>query len=258
MIVYEEPGLCSLELWRGVAEGASLYQLRHRKAEYFRGLREFLLRLHAGQAGVDDARETEALRQAAGFARVIVSGGEALHPALEPVLCAPALPFDVRIDRGGMYAGKPGAVRIFQSMQWRHGVALDLGQLQLKVMTPARNCCLPRDESLLPFGAQALDSTIGRERLRAFLQQGLSRVAEPPDGIALALPVALNRDGVAQPSTYPGLFGPVEPIFSGLFDCPWVVLNDAVLAALGFQPEARKKTLVVTLGFGIGGALWDG
>jgi predicted NBD/HSP70 family sugar kinase len=50
----------------------------------------------------------------------------------------------------------------------------------------------------------------------------------------------------------------VEPIFSELFDCPWVVLNDAVLAAVGFPPKAREKTLVVTLGFGIGGALWEG
>jgi predicted NBD/HSP70 family sugar kinase len=48
----------------------------------------------------------------------------------------------------------------------------------------------------------------------------------------------------------------VQPIFAGLFACPCVVLNDAVLAGVGFPPKAGEKTLVVTLGFGIGGALW--
>jgi hypothetical protein len=50
----------------------------------------------------------------------------------------------------------------------------------------------------------------------------------------------------------------VEPIFSSLFSAPWVVLNDAVLAALGFPPKRPEKTLVLTLGFGVGGALWEG
>jgi predicted NBD/HSP70 family sugar kinase len=76
--------------------------------------------------------------------------------------------------------------------------------------------------------------------------------------VVLALPVALDSVGLAQPSTYPGLYGPVEPLFSELFECPWVVVNDAVLAAVGFRPETREKTLVVTLGFGLGGALWHG
>jgi hypothetical protein len=32
-----------------------------------------------------------------------------------------------------------------------------------------------------------------------------------------------------------------------------VALNDAVLTALGFPPNPREKTLVVTLGLGIAG-----
>ena len=61
---------------------------------------------------------------------------------------------------------------------------------------------------------------------------------------------------LAASATYPGLFGPVEPIFAELFDCPWIVMNDAVLAAVGFEPEESGKTLIVTLGFGFGGAVW--
>ncbi len=257
MIVYAEPRLRGLELWRAISGGASLYQLRERKTEYFTALREFLLQLHRGECAVDDPRETEALRGAAGFARVIVCGGEAMHAALGPILCAEPLPFALAIDGGGMYASRRGALEVFRSMQWRRGVALDLGQLQLKVMTAGGSRCLPRDDLRLPFGAHALEAATGRERLRDFLRRGLAEIAQPPDGVVLALPVALDRDGVAESSTYPGLFGPVEPIFAELFDCPWVVLNDAVLAALGFRPAPPRKTLVVTLGFGIGGALWD-
>ena len=323
MTVYEVPGLAGLELWRGIARGATLFELRERKREYFEGLREFLVRLHCGEAAANDDRETEALRKAAGFARAVFCGGEAVHPLIEPILRAEAVPFAIEIDTGGAYAARRGALEIFQAMGWSRGVALDLGQSHLKIMTAGGNSSVPRDPSLLPFGAHAIDAAIGRARLRSLIQEGLSSAAgvsqadpngssaparlvrpEPPDGIVLALPVALGRDGVAQPATYPGLFGPVEPIFSDLFPCPWVVLNDAVLAALGFPPvvqasglsleighfqhsplpvlapggtggfaclpaegrlgrasglsfAAREKTLVVTLGFGIGGALWE-
>ena len=258
MTVYEVPGLCGLELWRGVAGGATLFALREHKPDYFEGLREFLVRLHQGEAAADEDRETEALRRAAGFARAILCGGDALHPGLAAVLGAQPLPFAVEIDSGGPYAAKRGALRVFRSMEWRRGVALDLGQSQLKVMTGGANWSIRRDTSRLPFGAHSIEASDGQARLRELIQQGLSRVEERPDGIVLALPVALGRDGIAQPASYPGLFGPVQPIFSGLFRCPSVVLNDAVLAALGFPPNPREKTLVVTLGFGIGGALWAG
>ncbi len=258
MIVYNAPGLRGLELWRGISRGATLFQLRERKQEYFHGLREFLIRLYHGDATAGDERETEALRIAAGFARAVFCGGEALHPLLERTLGPESLPFAIEIDAGGLYAARRGALRIFESMGWRSGVALDLGQSQLKVMTLGGNASVRRDTTLLPFGAGAIDAELGRQRLRDLIQEGLSAVAGCPDGIVLSLPVALDREGVAEPATYPGLFGPVEPIFSSLFSVPWVVLNDAVLAALGFPPSRSEKTLVVTLGFGVGGALWEG
>jgi hypothetical protein len=256
VIVHEEPGLCGLELWRARSGSATLDQLRERKSEYFQALRGFLVRLHYGKAAVDDAQETEALLKAEGFVRVVFCGGDALHPELKPIFCAAPLPFSIAIG-DGLYAAHRGARHIFQTMGWRQGIAVDLGQLQLKVMTARQNRCLPRDFGLLPFGAHAIDAATGRGRLRTFIREGVSGVGNP-DGVVLALPVALDCHGVAQPATYPGLFGPVEAIFSDLFACPLVVLNDAVLAAIGFRPEAGEKTLVVTLGFGIGGALWDG
>lgn len=256
--IYHDPRLSGLELWRGMARGVRLDQLRDSRSEYFQGLREFLVCLHRGEAAADDPRETAALRHAAGFSRAVLCGGDAAHPALPTILCAGGLPFCIEIDASGPYAAWRGAMHIFQSMEWRRGVALDLGQTGLKVMSPSGNWTVPRDAALVPLGAGALSPATGRARLRSLIREGLSRVAEPADGIVLALPVALDSGGVAQPASYPGLFGPVQPIFAGLFDCPSVLLNDAVLAALGFPPGQRGKTLVVTLGFGIGGALWAG
>jgi hypothetical protein len=245
--VYEAHGIHGLELWNAVSLSATLFQLRDQKPEYFAGLCDVLLRLHAGQVSAD-------LDRAAGFQEVIFCGGEAQHPLLEQTLKKAAPPFAFEIDRTGEFAARRGALRIFEQMGWHRGVALDLGQTQLKVITAAECRSLARDTEWLPLGPKALDVETGRARLRDFLAGALPADA---DGVVLGLPVELDRDGLAQSATYPGLWGAVEPIFAELFSVPWVVLNDAVLAAAGFRPADRRKRLVVTMGFGIGGGLWD-
>ena len=261
MTVYEQPGLYGLEIWRCIARGKPLFDFGERRSAYFVELREFLVRLHGGSPTAK-GRATAKLQQAVGFERLVLCGGGALDPALETILRAELLPFVFEIDRSGPYAGRRGALRIFDAMGWRRGIALDLGQRQLKVMTAGNAAILPRDMAQLPFGANALESSLGRARLRSFIAKGLSQTLEPggeqgaPDGVVFALPVALSRSGIAEPATYPGLFGLVQPIFADLFACPCVVLNDAILAGVGFPPQTGRKTLVVTLGFGVGAALW--
>lgn len=251
MILYQRHGLAGIELWRGVSRGATLFQLRDDKPHYFSALREFLVQLHSG-----NARSEDELLAAKGFSHLVLCGGEAGHPALERAMTGGELPFSVRIDTGGAYAAREGALRIFRTMGWEHGVALDLGQLHLKVITCDRSVSIPRNAERLPFGAHAIDAESGRAAMREMLRGALATIP-CPDGVVLGLPVAIDAEGAAAPATYPGLFGPVEPIFAELFDCPWAVMNDAVLAAVGFEPEQPGKTLIVTLGFGIGGALWE-
>ncbi len=254
MIVYQHPGLTGLEIWHGVAKKASLYQLRTDKASYFEGLRAFLIDLHQGRAQTEDPQDTAGLQAAKGFSRAIFCGGEAIHPMLREAMHH--MPFAITVDKQGPYASRPGALAIMQELGWKNGVALDLGQTQLKVFTADDHALLPRDEERLPFGANALDAATGQARLRQYLKDGLMH-APQPDGVVLALPVALDAQGTARSATYPGLFGPIEPIFAPVFgDTPWVVLNDAVLAARGFHATPKQKTIVVTLGFGVGGALW--
>ncbi len=257
MKVFPTPGLHGIELWRGIASGVPVSHFQGRTCEYFTALRKFLVDLHRGKATGGDEADTQKLLLAEGFDRLVVGGGTALDPMLAPTLLGESLPFKVQIDQSGPYAARQGALHIFASKGWSRGIALDLGQMQLKVITTSSEFVLPRDLAQLPFGAHALPASLGRARLRSLLPAGLSLIKQgPPDGVVLALPVALGSDGVADPATYPGLYGPVETIFADLFPCPSVVLNDAVLVGLGFPPKARGKTLIVTLGFGIGGALW--
>lgn len=262
MTVFDMPGLTGLEIWHGMPHDKPFPLLRESKEEYFTALRDFLLRLHEGTAVTADPADTLALQPAKGFRVAVLCGGEARHPLLRTVLQAKELPFSISIDEGGEFVGRRGAQKVFNIMRWQNGVALDLGQTQLKVMTERGSFCIPRDLLQLPLGAHALSAETGRARLRTFIEEGLRCAgklisSQQPDGVVLALPVALDKHGIAQSATYPGLWGPVEPIFSDLFpQQPWVVLNDAVLAALALC-RPPEKTLVVTLGFGVGGALWD-
>jgi hypothetical protein len=259
LTIYCRPGLRGLELWHGLAGGTAggtaLYRMRDARTDYFAGLREFLLRLHRGDASTENPRDTRALRRARGFARAIFCGGEAADPLLDRVLRAAPLPFAFTIDDSGCYSARGGAWRIFAEMGWRRGIALDLGQSRLKVITQTQSWTIERDLARLPREPRALNRARGRTCLRDMIAAALA--LEPAaDGIVLGLPAAITRGGIAGPSTYPGLAGPVETLLDGLSDAPWVVLNDAVLTALGFPPAAAEKTLVLTLGFGIGGALW--
>lgn len=256
MTVYRMPGLRGLELWHGIVRGATLFELRHAKPRYFEAMREFLICLHGGEASADDPEDTRALSAAAGFQRVVLCGGDAAHPALRVAFDAADLPFRYEVEAGA-FAGRAGALRIFEELGWGRGVALDLGQSQLKVSTAERDFAIARDQSLLPYGRDAIDHRLGRGRIREMLRQALDQ-AGPTDGVVLALPVAIDEAGVAGSSTYPGLFGPIDALFGEMFVAPWVVLNDAVLAARGLLPRPREKLLVLTLGFGVGGAVWDG
>jgi len=241
VILYRHPGLQGLEIWQGLAQHSTLYQLRDDRPAYFAGLSEFLARLHAGEA---ETAGGDSLGAAAGFARLILTGGDAA--AASPLIDWPHVVADA-----GPFAARRGAEAVWREFGWRRPSAIDLGQSRLKLITPGGGECFERE---LPFGHAALEAETGRTRLRDWIRRAIPGGC---DGVVLALPVALSADGVAAPSTYPGLSGPVEPLFSSLFaDVPWAVVNDAVLAARGYPPAFREKTLVLTLGFGVGAAIW--
>ncbi len=244
MRVYQHGGLQGLEVWHGLARHTTLYQLREDKPSYFAGLSEFLAELHAGTARTESGNS---LTAAAGFEELLLTGGDAAA-ASESIL------WPHRLVNPGPYAARPGAEAVWREFGWRRPVALDLGQSRLKVLSPRGSAFFERDEQALPLGKDALAAALGRARLVELIRP---HVPDDSDGVLLALPTALTGDGRAEASTYPGLFGEVEPLFAPVFgEKPWVVVNDAVLAARGYPPVPGRKTLVLTLGFGAGGALW--
>jgi len=242
--IYQHPSLQGLEIWHGLARHSTLYQLRADKPAYFTGLAEFLKCLHAGTA---TTAEGNSLDIAAGFQELILTGGDAEE-------ASPYLDFPHHSVHPGPFAARAGAEAVWREFGWRNPLAIDLGQSRLKYFTQHSSGVIERDEMSLPFGRDALSPELGRARLRDFMRQALTL---DHDGVLLALPTAITPDGVAGSSTYPGLFGPIAPLFQPLFpNTSWAVCNDAVLAARGYSPLPRKKTLVLTLGFGVGAALW--
>ena len=241
---FHHPHLHGLEVWQGIARHATLDQLRHDKPAYFAGLDEFLGQLHAGSARTAGG---DLLGPAAGFERLLLAGGDAAE-------AASTLRWPNELAAPGPFALRAGAEAIWHEQGWRNPIAIDLGQTRLKILTPHANRAVERDEAHLPFGRTALPEAKGRARLREWLH---SHLPAEFDGVLLALPNAISPTGVAESSTYPGLYGPVESIFAGLFaDAPVIYGNDAILTARGYPPTNHEKTLLLTLGFGVGAALW--
>lgn len=227
MIVYRHPNLQGLEIWHGLARRATLYQLRNDKPAYFAALDEFLDDLHAGIA---QTAEGNSLHEAAGFERLIITGGEAAEASAH-------LKRPHSLQNPGPFAARPGAEAVWRQFNWRNPLAIDAGQSRIKVMSKQASFWIERTDII-----EAIRPVIPKEC----------------DGVVLALPTGINEKGEAGPCSYAGLYGPIEPIFRDLFaGKPWAVCNDAVLAARGYPPANNEKTLILTLGFGIGAALWQ-
>jgi hypothetical protein len=186
------------------------------------GLPEFLRQLHAGTARTASGKPLEI---AAAFQNLILTGGGAAPLGWPGERVVP-----------GPYAIRPGAEIVWAEQVWQRPAAIDLGQSRVKWLTP--------------------DAQGGIERNgRPFLD--LIHEALPPDcdGLLLALPTAIDKHGNAEGCTYDGLRGPLAPLFAGL-PVPWIAWNDAMLTARGYPPANDESTLVLTIGFGIGAAIW--
>lgn len=260
MKFYSKNKLIGLEIWHGCANNCRLFDLRENKEKYFIGLKNFLLELQKGTAETASPEDTKALKSAVGFTHLICCGGEVENKIFRELFSADDLPFSV--DFGDtVFCSTAGAAAIFDEYKINNGITLDLGQSQLKIITPEKSCTLSRDEKILPFGRNALPAHLGREYLRNFLQEGMSIgvdiLGRQPDGWLLGLPVSISAGGFADSSTYPGLYGDIEELFSDLFQEEVIVINDAVLCARGYLPTRGMKQLVITLGFGVGAALWN-
>ncbi len=104
---------------------------------------------------------------------------------------------------------------------------------------------------------------LGRAALIDLVAGALREAADEaaPEAIVLALPCELSPEGALGTCSYPWRAG--DAIVSemlaaaGLATVPTILINDAELAAVGVaeQMSVDAPTLVLTVGFGLGGAL---
>ncbi|WP_143141479.1 hypothetical protein [Nannocystis exedens] len=239
-----------VELWDVVVDGAPLYAAP-RDATYGRALARAVEALRDGEAACESATPLpEACRR---VDRVVLAGGAAGHVRWDssrvPAVCAPEP--ERCAERGGL-AVLAGA----------RGLVVDLGQSRLKILAgDGRRWSSPRDLAAIPISTRPVDGA-GRAALIAFVAAGLRAAAGAGcERIVMALPCEIAPDGALGTCSYP--WGAGEPIVeaflaaAGLGAVPTLLVNDAELAAIGVAEDgvAPGVTLVLTLGFGVGGAL---
>ena len=251
---HRDPRVVPLEVWDLVVDGRPLYRVA-RDGEFAAALGRAVEALIDGVAVSESAaRFPELCRQ---IAQVVLVGGAAdavawpcsrvpAVPAIDPERCAEA---------GGL---------AILARAGQRGLVVDLGQSRLKVRGRRRRV-YPRDLADIPVSARPVDGA-GRAALVAWVAAALREAAAEtdPEAIVLALPCEVSERGELGTCSYPWSAG--DPIVAeilaaaGLTGTPTWLLNDAELAAIGVaaQGPVAAPTLVLTLGFGVGGALLAG
>jgi hypothetical protein len=184
------------------------------------------------------------LHAATPFAHVFLCGG-----AADATLAA-ALPFPVTLATDPFAAARAGAAA-------RSALCADVGQTSLKLAHGDRVWRIPRDLARAPLrdDTPLAARDAARASTIAFLREHLAVAA---DRIVLGLPCEVDANGIPRSCTY--CFRDPDPeLVPTLTDLPCEVANDAELAALAALADPRvpggTATLVLTIGFGVGGAL---
>jgi len=191
--------------------------------------------------------------------RVVLAGGGPVD-AVNQALLAQGFAAQVA-DEPRFIAEAGGRALLAGLCEVERGLVVDVGQTSIKVSTADARACLARPLDV-PLELHARDPRLQaryRANTVAFFASAL-RAPVPPAGVVLALPCEVADDLSVAGCSYPWLAGDrtlVSDVLQAaqLVDTRCLVLNDAELAALSIaqQPNVRR-TLVLTLGLGLGGA----
>ncbi|MEL6343537.1 MAG: ROK family protein [Myxococcota bacterium] len=254
------PRATPLEIWRLELEtGDTFSRAVRRKPER---ILEGLLLLHSGRGQTRDGRTDHHI--CAGYAHLVIGGGRAV--AVDDAILAQGPTGFTRLPDA--FIGESGG----HALAAQHGfrpeetMVVDLGQTAIKVSYAGRRCRLPRDQKRLPRGRVASSrQSEQRDVLRDFLADAIhqGRAGQAAPGVVIfALPGEVAASATPGKSTYAGTRGYAGLCWDALLAAgtkPKMVgvLNDAELAAASASqlPEALGKTLVITLGFGLGASL---
>ncbi len=250
---HRDPRVTPLEVWDLLVAGTPLYSVprdRHFAATLGRAVESLI-----DGTAVSESLPTfpAACRH---ITRVVLVGGAASEvrwthrriPAIsapDPEHCA---------ERGGL---------AILAAAGKRGLVVDLGQSRLKIRGTSRHVHT-RDLTDIPISTRPV-MNLGRAALISWAAAALRQAAKEttPEAIVLALPCEVDPHGAPGTCSYPWSAG--DPIVhdmlaaADLTHLPTCLLNDAELAALGVATDATATTgdttLVLTLGFGVGGAL---
>ena len=249
---HRDPRVTPLEVWDLLVDGVPLYR-RERGPGFGAALAAAAEALASGRAESESgAGFPDACRA---VRRVVLAGGAA------GAVAWPSARLPASLAEDGDAAGERGGLAVL-GRAGKRGLVADLGQSRLKVSSGAERRVYARDLAAIPVSARPVDGA-GRDALVAFVAGALRRAAADawPEAIVLALPCEISPEGALGTCSYPWRAGdPIVPeilAVSGLAAVPTLLLNDAELAALGVAERGpvEDATLVLTVGFGVGGAL---
>ncbi len=256
-----------LELWDLYVGDKILWEVMG-DARFPQILRDVLLRLRFGEGNTrSEGRVPQTIRS---FDAAFISGGGAQSDILRAELTQ--VPFPVFFSDEGSFSGERGGLDLLRAMGC-FGYVIDLGQSQLKISGAGKRWTFPRNFHLMPIrdDVGTSDYPAQRQHLRHFLAETIqlcvNATAIRPQAFVFALPSRLDNNGVPEGSSYAGMEGDdrlVTDVLSmmRLSAVPVLLVNDAELAALSALSDPRisleKRTLVLTLGFGVGAALIRG
>jgi hypothetical protein len=241
-----------VEVWDLLVGGVPLH--RHERGPDFGVALGRAAEVLASGAGVTESR-TPLPPACTGIRRVVLAGGGATAVRWR----SDVLPAEhaAEPERHAEHGGLQVLARL-----GRRGLVVDLGQSRLKLAWATGRLVYARDFEAIPVSEPPADGR-GRDALIAFVAGALREAVgdEPPEAIILGLPCAIDDDCLIGTCTYPWSAGdslvPELLEAAGLGPVPTWLVNDAELAAIGLADQglAQDGTLVLTVGFGVGGAL---
>lgn len=249
MNVFSNDNILPLEIWHGQTAKGPLFQCA--PDERARLAAEFIREIHKGSALTLNERDTGELVLAQGFTRLCLCGGGARDVYRE------------------LQSDKEFSVEIYKepTALESYDLTVDWGQSRIKIFHREGVMSIERDKVRFPVrcswesrDSEKVDLSSSRKNISQFFVEILSQFPDTRS-LALALPVRIcPQDIFAEPSTYEGLEGSLLDVFeSALLEKlsleKFTVMNDAVFSALNVPPRG-EKTLVVTVGYGVGAALW--
>jgi hypothetical protein len=242
---FRPQGIIPLELWDLELGDGLLYEQPERLPEALEALRE-------GRATTRWSRTP--LWAARDFDGLFVGGGRPFTPAVES-------PYPIEVSPDGAFVGERGGIELLRAAGRTSGLIVDVGQSAIKVTSWGKETLrqtLPRDAASLPIRAPDIverEVAEQRRRARTFLAKALRGGTD----IVLALPCEIDAHGTPGRSSYIGWEGDSRLVadavrLSGSGKAEVWLLQDSELAGLSC-PAMGNRTLVLTLGYAVGGAV---